>query len=159
MSLVIGVDPGGMTGLAYMHQASGSGDILKREFHAVELSPMHSVDYVEDLLLMYLHSDIVIAVETYTVTSNTVRHARQYDALEIIGAIKHLVHRNNRPTLKLVMQQPVTRKVVSNDVLKQLGFYENSKDKHMVDAAKHMVIAAVKEGIIKSEELVVDLRH
>lgn len=160
MSLVVGVDPGGITGLASCKFPSGTGSNVRR-FDAAELPTMEAVHWV-DMLLEHLtkHDAATLVVESYTVTSNTVRHARQYDALEVIGAMKYLAWLWTREgkTVNLIMQQPVARKVVSNDALKQLEMYNPSKDKHMIDAAKHLVVASVKLHFIKPEEMVVNVR-
>lgn len=157
MITLMGVDPGGMTGVALCRFPSGTGDIIEdRIFEANELPPMEAIDWVDEVLKHRGKEEVHLLVEAYTVTSNTVRHARQYDALEVIGATKWLCYKEANVTWKL--QTPASRKVVSNDVLHNLDMYKGSKDKHMIDAAKHLVLGALKLGLIKAEEMVVDLR-
>src|SRR5690606_14923826 len=75
------VDPGKNTGVCIVQPRSDS-----LEWILWSGKPLDAVQYVEDWLASTANA--VVVVERFTVTS--VKHTRQYDALEIIGALRYV---------------------------------------------------------------------
>lgn len=112
---------------------------------------MDAVKWVEDKIIASRGStDVHLVVEIYTVNAHTVRHSRQYDALEVIGCCRYLSEVYN---IHFDMQSPASRKVVTEDALKQLGWHRPSKDKHSIDASRHLALKLLKLGVLKPEEV------
>lgn len=147
--LIIAVDPGLVTAVALIH----TGD--SRSFAAVEMPAMDAVQYVHTSIKTMLHyldrqAPGQIICESYTVNANTVKHKRQYDALEVIGACRYLAKAYG---FEFRLQAPPNRKMVKVAVLKKLGWYQPSKDKHMIDAAQHLAIGCLRFGVLSAEDL------
>jgi hypothetical protein len=67
-----------------------------------------------------------------------------------IGAIHYLCEQWN---VELIVQDPGTRKVITNDMLKKIEWYFPSPDHHMIDAAKHMAVAMLKAKLLRIEDM------
>lgn len=143
----MGVDPGKVTGVAMIHYSSSS-DIFDT-FYAFELPAMKAAKEI-DCLIADNYESGHLECEAYTVNSNTVKHARQYDALEMIGVCRFLTMSNG---WDFHLQSPGSRKIVTVEALDRLGWHKPSKDKHMEDAAKHMTVACMRMGILKAEAI------
>lgn len=101
-------------------------------------------------------NEIHIVCEAFTINDHTAKETRQYDALEVIGAVKYLCEVYN-----VTFHTPVapgTRKVVTNKLLQDLDWYKTSPDKHMIDASKHVVAFGLRMGVLKPDILKGDLR-
>lgn len=143
--IVISVDPGKVTGVSVW---------LDGQVDNVELPAMESVKHVHAAIRSQQAAgkniEGQLVCESYTVNANTVRHKRQYDALEVIGACRYLsLHYG----LEFRLQPPPNRNLIKSDTLKKLGWWSPSKDKHMIDSAKHLAIACLRLGILKPEDL------
>jgi len=73
-----------------------------------------------------------------------------FGQIESIGALCYLAHRY---MAELLPQDPSMRKGITLTMLQKIGWYYPSPDKHMIDAAKHLVVALLKKRIIKIEDL------
>lgn len=141
MGTVIGVDPGGTTGLAAW--APGM------KLHLLELAPDDSVDWLSEVAQGTLKKHFV--VERYTITAATAKMSQQHDALEIIGALKFLVRKYGHT---LTMQTPAEAKAFSTDEkLKNIGWYQAGKP-HARDASRHALLYLAKQGIIDLHTLI-----
>lgn len=140
-STVIGVDPGGTTGLAVWSPG------LK--LHLVELTPDDAVDWMSEVAQGATKKHFV--VERYTITPATAKMSQQHDALEIIGALKFLVRKYGHT---LSMQTPAEAKGYSTDQkLKNIGWYQAGKP-HARDASRHVLLYLSKAGIIDLHTLI-----
>lgn len=144
--IVLALDPGKVTGMAWI----SSFGLASVSFHALELPAMDAVRTMEDILVRQEFSKCLLVAEIYTVTSNTVRHSRQYDALEVIGCARYLAQKY---AWDFHMQTPASRKIIKDSALKKLDWYKPSKDKHMIDAAKHLGVACLREKILDPKDL------
>lgn len=76
----------------------------------------------------------------------------QPDALEIIGAIKYVCYLNG---IKPEHQSPANAKRFStNAKLKALGWRHPTPGGHADDAARHLLLSAVRHGVINPTELI-----
>jgi len=142
---IIAVDPGNVTGLAWVKLAKGN----HQYFDAIELPMIVAAKMLEDRLAGNGERKIV-AVEQYTVNNNTVKHSRQYDALEMIGIARYLC---NKYGAEFRMQAPAARNLCQDGGLKKMNWYRASPDKHMVDAAKHLAVACLHYDVLKVGDL------
>lgn len=95
-------------------------------------------------------SDLTIVYEKFTITAQTLRKARESDAIHVIGVLRFAAHVFG---CELVEQKPGDAKnFATDDRLKKLGLYLPGKD-HARDAARHYVVFAVRNGLIRPEEL------
>lgn len=129
--MIIGVDPGKQTGVWIMPYPSvwPFGD----EFPALD-----AVAYVDQNTLPGRH--ITIAVERYDIGPMTGKLSRQYEALEVIGALKYLAFQKGNITI--IMQQRAAKKRVPNAVLKQLNWWKAGSAGHVHDAQRHALVCA-----------------
>lgn len=148
--LVISVDPGLVTGVSYF-------DSDMDFFDSAEKPAMDAVEWIHAIIRASserqaagLDFNAQLVCESYTVNANTIKHKRQYDALEVIGACRYLA-RFYGATFRL--QPPPNRNLIKNEMLKTLGWYRPTKDKHQLDAAKHLAIACLRLNLLKPEDL------
>lgn len=141
---IASIDPGKVTGVAILFDATE-----ERRFHSFEEPAMDAMETLEDYLRGKEDSHLVW--EKFTISSFTHKHSTQNDALEVIGVLKFLGR-----GYKLIVhtpQAPANRKVVSDDALKRLGWWNYSKDKHQIDAAKHLALLAMKLGVLEAKDI------
>lgn len=127
--LIIGVDPGKTTGLAWL---------LDDEFTSVDLPPLEACDQVERLLRRRGDRPALVAAERYNITQQTVKLSRQYDALEVIGALRWLAHAH-RATFVLQGASDAQR-CGNREVLRTLGWWSPGGD-HRNKAAAQVALA------------------
>jgi hypothetical protein len=132
---ILAVDPGGTTGWMVWADNYGSRPIVTDwgegdpESVYLLLNDLH--DY---------HLDVIVC-ERYDVTVNTLKKTRQYDALELIGVLRHEAWRRGIPFV-LQAQNP---KFSTNARLKACGLYV--KGDHGRSAARQLLLYLVKNDI------------
>ena len=129
---VLAVDPGLATGIARWWPIVDpvGGALVQFESSIVQR------DEVFDVLNRLVPQFDVVVFETFTVTAKTLKLSRQYDALEIIGVIKFLCWRDDKPWHG---QSPNVKDFAKNPRLKQLGWYKPGEG-HDNDAARHLLV-------------------
>lgn len=113
--LIIGVDPGLTTGIAWLHAD---------KFEAAELSPLDTCDFV----LTQLKNDLptIVSAERFTFQASSAKKTRQYDALEIIGTLRWLCHRYRATFITPGASE--AQRIGSPQVLRALGWWQRGKD-------------------------------
>ena len=135
MATVVGVDPGGTTGLAIWSPHLG---LSLREVQGAD----QAVDWLAD---MAAGAGRHFVVEKYIITPQTAKLSQQHDALEIIGALKFLVRKHGHT---MTFQSPSEAKAFSkDDKLKRVGWYQPGLG-HARDASRHVLLYLSKMGII-----------
>lgn len=126
---VLAVDPGKATGFAVWRDG-------EREVGEAEM--MDFLSRAEEWLVAYASSDeTVIVCERYVISPATLKMSRQTWSLEIVGALKYLAHKFGA---RFVLQDAIgTKRVITNDVLRSLGWYERGMD-HGRDALRHLAV-------------------
>lgn len=143
---VLAVDPGGTTGWA-----SGYYKGVYPEFHSGEVRDWMEWCARVHSILMAGDFDWTVVVERYTVTSETAKKTRQYDALEIIGVLRYLCHLTETP---FVMQTPAEAKAFATDrKLHHMGWFTRGRG-HANDAARHLLVYTAKAGLIDPRRLI-----
>lgn len=142
MAVVVGVDPGGTTGIALWSPQLG---LSLRQVEGAD----HAVDWLADMARQLTNATFV--VEKYIITPATAKLSQQHDPLEIIGALKYVTRRHGH---KMVMQSPSEAKAFStNDKLKRVEWYQPGQD-HARDASRHVLLYLSKVGIIDLHTLI-----
>lgn len=134
--MIIGVDPGKMTGLWFM--------IDTQHCFGHELPAMEALDEIERVLQLW-NTDIrpvTFAVERYDIGGFTTKMSRQPDALEVIGAVKFIAHKLDGEQAHVVMQARSSKTRVTDVVLRRLEWWKRGTAGHMHDAQRHALICA-----------------
>ena len=124
--ILIAVDPGKLCGYFRLN--------LVASYHA-EYDPFQCVYSVQQIINHAVNDEVHVVAERFTFTST--KMTRQYDALEVIGALRYVSH---RPGVKFTLQSRADKERVSNATLRQIGWYTSTKDGHANDAARHALV-------------------
>ena len=76
-----------------------------------------------------------------------IKKTQQYEALEITGVLRHLVHEWGSQWVEPQLPS-AAMKLGTNDRLKRVGWYVKGKP-HAMDAARHLFLWCCKNGIIQ----------
>lgn len=136
---IIAVDPGGTTGMAHWSDTAALPGLQWWE----QIDRWQSA--VDQILLR--KPDVVVC-ESYHITARTLKLARSYDALYMIGALEHYAHLGH---FKLDMQPPSARTFATPKKLERLGWRPTGD--HATQATRHLVVWLFEHGMITVEEL------
>lgn len=143
---IIAIDPGGTTGVA-----TWGDDGLA----ASQDTPDEVLDYLADALAGRFAEDGrpgLVVCESFTISGATLKMSRggSNTALETIGAARYLCRRAG---VEFRLQSPAEAKGFSTDEkLRRIGWLPGLPD-HARDAARHLLLACVKCGLISAEEV------
>lgn len=136
--MIIGVDPGGTTGLVKLLDGEVVDD--------------GQFDFVGTV--RWLNNEIPLAdlvvVERFVISGRTMTGSREgaMDALNLIGVCRAMCELYGA---RLMQQTPADAKNAFNDdVLRRTGYYDKVKGKHARDALRHALLAVRKTD--KTEE-------
>lgn len=130
--MILGVDPGGTTGLV---------KVLNGE--VVEDDQLNFADTVRWLDRETPSADLIV-VERFIISGRTVAGSREgtMDALHLVGVCRALGQLHNVPVMQ---QTPADAKNAFNDsVLRRTGYYDKVHGKHSRDALRHVLLAIRK---------------
>lgn len=127
--MVLGIDPGGTTGLAVL-----DWDPTEHKISVAESLQLELQDTLRWLHRLPASFDIEgIGIERFVFTARTTKLTAQYDALYVIGAALSLAVNNDIP---IKLQNVADAKTsFDNENLKELGILV--KGPHAKDAARH----------------------
>ncbi len=131
--LIIGVDPGKVTGLVAWRSFVSTGPSIDRQ-------EVPADDVARTLRLM-LRSErpTLIACERFTRGTGTRPQSAQPDADRVTGAVRSLA---DELVVRCVYQSAgPARRVAPDRVLRQLGWYMRTLDGHANDACRQVVLA------------------
>lgn len=145
---IMGVDPGGTTGIAIIdvpwddsrYEASPDTHLYNTQIVSSWGTGPESVGWqMRDLIENY--APTLIALEKFIITQQTVRYTRQPDALWIIGGVRFIADTHLIP----VHMQPASLAKTTWDAarLKDTGWAKVVKQKHARDALRHALTACV----------------
>lgn len=130
--MILGVDPGGSTGLALI-------DAVKMSLEFVGKLPIE--EFYEHIPNLVSQAGAV-GIERFTIGPQTLRHSRQPEAMYAIGATLAECHRQD---VMVDIQTPADAKRSFPDhVLKELGVWD--KNEHIRDAIRHALLCARRRG-------------
>jgi hypothetical protein len=125
--LLVGVDPGLATGLAWLWNDT---------FTSENLSALDACDRIENLTRRH-PGPIVVAVERYNITKQTTRMTRQYEALEVIGFCRWIARRHRASFL--LQSAGEAQRAGNREVLRLLGWWKPGGD-HLNKAAAQVAL-------------------
>lgn len=143
---VIGEDPGSKCGIARF--TSVDGDV--KDWEAFEVSADGAANWLAHMLPQYAglgDRRVVVACERFIITPQTGRMGRtdRYDAIELIGVTRHLCRWwKHEFTLQ---SSSDAKSAVSNQNLKNAGWWTPRSDGHAIDATRHAVLGMMSIGI------------
>lgn len=139
---IIAVDPGGTTGIARYDMDEELGVPV---FTSFELPTMAALDAVRQTLET-VKVDLLVC-ELFIIGTGTTRKTRagSYAAIHSVGALMYLAHWYGVP---FDGQAPTEKEFADNAKLAKLGWRRPSKGGHADDAARHLLVAAVKNRVI-----------
>lgn len=136
--MIIGVDPGGTTGLVKLLYG-----------HVVDDEQLDFIGAVRWLNSEIPLADLVV-VERFVISGRTMTGSREgaMDALHLVGVCRAMCELYG---VKIMQQTPADAKNAFNDgVLRRTGYYDKVKGKHARDALRHALLAVRKTD--KTEE-------
>jgi len=138
--LIIGVDPGLQTGLAWLMSENGD-----EQFSSIDLLAMEACDKIAWLLArwrgrrtQWRGRQAVIGAERFVITGRAAKMTRQNDALEVIGTCRWLARAYESSFLLQAAGE--AQRIGSRATLLQLGWWMPSGD-HLNKAAAQTVLA------------------
>lgn len=132
--IVLGVDPGGTTGLCLL---SGTTPLDARVlFHAQV--PVEDMPRVFRQLLGAYEVDYV-ALERFTISGETVKKSRTSAPMDMIGGVKWECALTEPPVLVVMQSRSDAKTAYPNERLIELGI--DVKGPHAKDAAKHALLS------------------
>lgn len=155
MRYVIGVDPGGKVDVASCGYAvlRGTHEVDELEFESSDITPFEAFSRVASLLTSRraVGSTVVVAAERFTITQQSARRTRQNEALELIGALRHLCAYYDRTFL--VYGASDAQRTGNRDVLRALGWWTPGRD-HRNKAAAQVAHTLLQVAPAEFEQLV-----
>ena len=145
---IIAVDPGGTTGVAAWNSDTGA-------FDSLELPTLDAVREVEWRMTWPQPIDLVV-VEAFVISQSTVKKTRagSHAAIESIGALRYIAWKHQIEFDDT--QKAEQKKFATAARLKKLGWYRPSPGGHQNDAARHLLVAAVRRGLIDPAQFLED---
>lgn len=148
--MIVGVDPGGTTGLAWWNEVT----------HRLETTAQQPAQHAVVTLWAWLEKyapgqSVEVACERFQIGPRTLQASRQYDALHVAGAVRFKCGQLGVPYFEY---PPATSKrLATDDRLHQLGLYQPGRG-HANDATRQVVahLAATRQRLF--EQLVLDAR-
>lgn len=131
---VIGIDPGGTTGIAYY-------DIPEKTFVWEQTSASDAPHYIE-AAIVGAHS-VAIGIERYVTGAETIKHSRQHDPEEIIGIVKNLERKYAHVQGVFLQGASEAKRQGTRAHLLHMGCYPTGQP-HARDALGHVLVALVK---------------
>lgn len=153
---VLAIDPGKATGFAAWNDRHPS------EFDFVGEASQFDVCRVAEDWMTTLTGTVhkfrpLLVIEKFTITPETAKKSRQYEALEITGSLRYMAHDLGVP---LEIQTPAqAKRFAPNKRLRQMGLYHGTKGGHANDAARHLCLALSKHGCIRPTPITTEGRR
>jgi hypothetical protein len=142
MRLILAVDPGKATGLAYFQIAAGQDPVL---IWAKEVQQDEYAKPIRDVLTS--NADTEIVCERFTINAQTVRNSQAPFSLEQIGILKQCLMDVGRKAEDIYFQSPSDAKAMfDNSKLKKLEYWHKGGEGHALDAIRHGLLRCVKLG-------------
>ena len=138
--LLVAIDPGGTYGVAIARI-----DVTLVDVEATEMPPYEALSFVDEALSLRTER---VFCESFIPRPGI--RTNQPEALEGIGALRYICAGHDIP---FELQSPADAKRFStNDKLKRLGWYKPTRGGHANDALRHLLLGAVRHGMIGAEE-------
>lgn len=131
----MGIDPGLMAGLAMLTVNDTSAESLTVTFSSNEWPWRSAVSYADRWSRAPEGKQLKIGSERYTIPTGRSVVTPQLDAIMCNGALDWIT--SQREVTFVLQPRAEVKKLVTDAVLKKLGWYKKTKDGHANDAARH----------------------
>lgn len=146
---VLAIDPGKMTGLAWMRQENGK--IFLDD--SMEASSDEIINAIRPTLADWKSVDgdqppLRIVMEKFTINATTTQKSQEASwALRTIGAVEQAARDVSYPLAAIAWQTPAEAKTAfTNDKLKALGLWHRGGAGHALDGIRHGALYLAKTG-------------
>lgn len=142
MKLILAVDPGKATGLAFFHLSQGEEPKL------IWTKEVQQEEYAKPIRETLISNDETqIVCERFTINAQTVRNSQAPYSLEQIGILKQCLMDVGRKPDDIYFQSPSDAKAMfDNEKLKKLEYWHKGGEGHALDAIRHGLLRCVKLG-------------
>lgn len=130
--IVIGVDPGYVTGIAVTDVDARKIYVGYQDYH------WEAVDGITEWLSHRNATIVMIFCEKYTITQNTVKMTRQDHALKVCGALEWFARRHDY--LYEEQSKATAGKIAQDARLREMGLYVRTQGGHANDATRHLLL-------------------
>lgn len=142
--IIYAVDPGLASGVALLH-APAKGEIEK--LGSWEMAVTETEDSTAKIIETYREHDLRVVIERFTVNEQTAKKSAAPWSMELIGSLKYICRING--AREPVLQTPADAKnFAPNPRLKALGLWHRGGHGHALDALRHGLLYACKNGYI-----------
>ena len=138
---IIGIDPGGTTGIAHLVSD------CPPKFH--ELTPRNAEQWIWAYLSVWTQPSVArppsilhIVCERFITSKRSVRVSRQSDAADVGGAIQTLC--TDAQNVRFHWQTPSDAKLITDYVLRRTNLKPKIRMPHAADVARHAALALLK---------------
>jgi hypothetical protein len=134
--LIIGIDPGGTTGVVLIRPAPDSVDVLTH----MHLDGLHATQWLEAELTSHDHENYAVAIEQFLIAPRTLTASRagSMEAIYTIGSARYVCFKYKTP---ITLQTPAAaKKAISDEVLKDLDLWKKVSGDHERDALRHALL-------------------
>ncbi len=133
---IIAVDPGLISGVSVYNTVSGAFETHEVSFW------ISAVDFV---LKLYEKGDVV-CLERFVINAATAKKTPELSALNANATIEWFLFQQDQAP---VFELPVTaKKLISDDALRNVGWYRATKGGHSNDATRHLLVYMLKNKLI-----------
>jgi len=146
---VLAIDPGKLSGLAWMHQCDGKIYLDdSQEADSDEIIPVIRPYLAEWRPLEEGSQPLRLVVERFTINAGTTQKSQEASwALRTIGAVEQALRDVDYPLPAIAWQKPAEAKTAfTNDKLKSLGLWHRGGEGHALDAIRHGTLYLAKVG-------------
>lgn len=149
---VLAIDPGKLTGVAYMRRFDNEVEILQ----SAELDEDSIIPWVRPIIYSW-HPErpgefpLRVVMETFTVTIETAKKSQAPFSLEVIGAVKQVCRDYFYRLDTIAWQTPNDAKEsFPNAKLKRIGLWHRGGAGHALDAIRHGSLYLSRSGWVDS---------
>lgn len=141
--IVLSIDPGVTTGIALVEFGADSARVVE----TCEPTPPTAYTTMRRMVAAHRSEDLRVVAESFTITARTGKVNAPGTSLEVIGALRAILHETGLGWDALVLQRPADAKsLISNEMLRQEGLWHRGGGGHAVDALRHAALYAVRNG-------------
>lgn len=155
---VAGLDPGNSTGLHVLRlipEYQTAVTVLRYQGPPAEA--LHRLESLVREVALW-NEDVLVAGERYTVTAETGKRSAQPTPLKVLGQAEALTY--SYTNVEFILQTPAdAKKLMSNERLRDVGFYTHPSDVNrpdandVNDAARHALLALARRKASIFDEL------
>lgn len=144
---VLAVDPGKLTGLAFLTWDKGSEPQI---FYTAEVEPHQFAPEIRRCLqdaAEMPNTTLYVVCERFVINAQTVRNSQAPFSLEQIGVLKQCLRDVGIDEQSIVWQAPADAMAMfPNPALKKVGYWHKGGQGHALDALRHALLFTVKRG-------------